>query len=52
MTETILSALIDRVSAANLDAVALVPGPNFRRLFGRDFHLMERAFILFSASFF
>jgi Xaa-Pro dipeptidase len=46
MTETILSALIDRVSAANLDAVALVPGPNFRRLFGRDFHLMERAFVI------
>lgn len=29
----------------NLDAVAIVPGPNFRRLFGRDFHLMERPLI-------
>ena len=31
--------------AAELDAVALVPGPNFKRLFGRDFHLMERPLI-------
>ena len=29
-----------------LDAVALVPGPNFRRIFGRDFHLMERPLIV------
>ncbi|MFZ1815436.1 MAG: Xaa-Pro peptidase family protein, partial [Rhizobiaceae bacterium] len=29
-----------------LDAVALVPGSNFRRLFGRDFHLMERPLIV------
>lgn len=31
---------------AGLDAAALVPGPNFRRLMGRDFHLMERPLLL------
>ncbi|MCP4073306.1 MAG: aminopeptidase P family protein [Hyphomicrobiales bacterium] len=30
----------------NLDAVAFVPGSNFRRLFGRDFHLMERPLVI------
>ena len=29
-----------------LDAVALVPGANFRYLFGRDFHLMERPLVV------
>mgnify|MGYP000627934107 CR=1 FL=1 len=29
-----------------LDAAALVPGPSFRRLMGRDFHLMERPLVL------
>ena len=30
------------LSSANLDAVALVPGPNFSYLTGVDLHLMER----------
>ncbi len=29
-----------------LDAVAFVPGSNFRRLFGCDFHLMERPLVI------
>ena len=29
-----------------LDAIALVPGSNFRRLFDRDFHLMERPLVI------
>ena len=40
MNLKMLSALTDRIINANLDAVAFVPGPNFRCLFGRDFHLM------------
>ena len=46
MNLKMLSALTDRIINANLDAVAFVPGPNFRCLFGRDFHLMERAFMV------
>ena len=41
-----LNALTGRVKATNLDALGFVPGPNFRRLFGRDFHLMERPFMV------
>ncbi len=41
-----LSPLLGAVAAAGLDAAALVPGPNFRRLFGRDFHLMERPLVV------
>jgi Xaa-Pro dipeptidase len=29
-----------------LDAVAFVPGPNFKRLFVHDFHLMERPLVI------
>ena len=46
MNLKMLSALTDRIINANLDAVAFVPGPNFRCLFRRDFHLMERAFMV------
>lgn len=34
------------MESTGLDAVAFVPGPNFKRLFGRDFHLMERPLII------
>ena len=41
---------LDPIHAAldthNLDAIALVPGPNFRRTFGADFHLMERPLVV------
>lgn len=38
--------LRDVLRREGLDAAALVPGPNFRRLMGRDFHLMERPLVL------
>ena len=46
MTDNRLVPLIDAMKTADLDAVAFVPGPNFRRLFGRDFHLMERPLVI------
>ena len=39
--------LLAIMQEAPLDAVALVPGPNFRLLLGREFHLMERPFLVF-----
>ena len=46
MTDTRLQPILDVIDAAGLDAVALIPGPNFRHAFGRDFHLMERPLIV------
>ncbi|WP_118138638.1 Xaa-Pro peptidase family protein [Oceanicella sp. SM1341] len=39
-------ALREAMGAAGLDAVALVPGPNFRRIFGRAFHQNERPLVV------
>jgi Xaa-Pro dipeptidase len=39
---TDLSPLQAILAPAQLDAVVLVPGANFRRVFGTDFHQMER----------
>lgn len=41
-----LSPLATVMASSGLDAVALVPGANFRRLFQVDFHLMERPLIV------
>jgi len=41
-----LVPLYRAMEAANLDAAAFVPGPNFRQLLGRDFHLMERPLVV------
>lgn len=41
-----LDSLYRSMEAAELDAAAFVPGPNFRRIFGRDFHLMERPLVV------
>ncbi len=46
MSEPRLEPLKRVLKNDGLEAVALVPGPNFRRLFGRDFHLMERPLIV------
>ena len=46
MSSTKLDPVYSILRAEKLDAVALVPGPNFRRLFGRDFHLMERPLVV------
>ena len=37
-----LSSLMNVIARAGLDALVLVPGANFRRVFGKDFHQMER----------
>jgi Xaa-Pro aminopeptidase len=42
-----LRRLREAMDRADLDAVALVPGPNFYFLTGATFHLMERPTILF-----
>lgn len=39
---TDLSPLHAILAATKLDAIVLVPGANFRRVFGTDFHQMER----------
>lgn len=46
MTDMRLQPIYDVIGSAGLDAVALIPGPNFRRILGRDFHLMERPLIV------
>lgn len=37
-----LKPLTDVLARTGLDALVLVPGANFRRVFGKDFHQMER----------
>ena len=37
-----LAPLLKLLADTGLDAVVLVPGANFRRVFGKDFHQMER----------
>lgn len=37
-----LTPLTDVLARTGLDALVLVPGANFRRIFGKDFHQMER----------
>lgn len=39
---TMLSPIHGVIAATSLDAIVLVPGANFRRVFARDFHQMER----------
>lgn len=46
MTDPRFEPVHDILRAAQLDAVAFVPGPNFFRLLGRDFHLMERPLVV------
>jgi len=46
MTDTRLDPVYRILEQTGLDAVAFVPGPNFRRLFTRDFHLMERPLVI------
>lgn len=46
MTDNRLSPLYKLMKTSDLDAVAFVPGPNFKRLFTRDFHLMERPLVV------
>ncbi|HSF96627.1 MAG TPA: Xaa-Pro peptidase family protein [Thermohalobaculum sp.] len=46
MTDDRLAPIRAVAEAAGLDAIALVPGANFRRLFGRDFHQNERPLVV------
>ena len=46
MTQPDFSQVLQVLEANGLDAAAFVPGPNFMRLMGRDFHLMERPLVL------
>jgi Xaa-Pro dipeptidase len=46
MTDKRLLPVLQVTQSADLDAVAIVPGPNFKRIFGRDFHLMERPLLV------
>lgn len=41
-----LAPLHDVMARTGLDAVALVPGANFLRIFGKDFHQMERPLVV------
>jgi Xaa-Pro dipeptidase len=46
MNDPRLSKLYSVMKRDGLDAVAFVPGPNFRKLFSQDFHLMERPLVV------
>ena len=46
MTDSRLAPIAQLLRDHNLDAVAIVPGSNFRRLFAQDFHLMERPLVV------
>ena len=46
MSDKRLAPFKDILKRGKLDALAFVPGPNFRRLFLRDFHLMERPLVI------
>ena len=46
MEETRLADVVPVMRQEGLDAVALVPGANFRRIFGKDFHQNERPLVV------
>lgn len=46
MTDSRLAPIYNVMRNHDLDAVAFVPGPNFRNMFVRDFHLMERPLLV------
>lgn len=46
MTDPRLQDLYEMLERTALDAISFVPGPNFFRLFDRDFHLMERPLVV------
>ncbi len=47
MYQTRIETLLQHAVAANLDCLAIVPGPNLLYFTGLDFHLMERPTIAF-----
>lgn len=49
LSDSRLELLNPVMHSAGLDAVAIVPGANFRRLFGKDFHQNERPLVVIAA---
>lgn len=43
---TLLAPVHAILARTGLDAIALVPGANFLRIFGKDFHQMERPLVV------
>ena len=41
-----IKKIYEIIDSSNLDAIALVPGSNFRYVTGGNFHLMERPTVL------
>jgi Xaa-Pro dipeptidase len=46
MPEDRYAPLREIMATSGLDAVALVPGPNFQRLFAKSFHINERSLVV------
>ena len=46
MADQRLEPVYEILEEQQLDAVAFVPGPNFKRIFNQDFHLMERPLVI------
>jgi Xaa-Pro dipeptidase len=46
MSDQRLAPLMAVMERSGLDAIAVVPGSNFLRLFGKDFHQMERPLVV------
>jgi len=46
MSDARLDPIYSVMQSNNFDALAFVPGPNFKRVFERDFHLMERPLLV------
>ena len=46
MDEARLEAFLAIMQQQGLDAMALVPGANFQRVFGKDFHQNERPLVV------
>ena len=46
MTDARFEPLKVKMEEASLDAMAFIPGSNFRRIFGRNFHLNERPLVI------
>ncbi|MBO6816250.1 MAG: aminopeptidase P family protein [Rhizobiaceae bacterium] len=46
MTSPDITSVQAVLNSSKLDAIAFVPGANFRRIMGTDFHLMERPLVI------
>ncbi|MEM7070104.1 MAG: aminopeptidase P family N-terminal domain-containing protein, partial [Pseudomonadota bacterium] len=46
MKSSSFSTAYDVLRSSDLDCIAFVPGSNFRKLLGQDFHLIERPLVI------